>query len=212
MRFTCSFVTSIFLGLMSVVGLLLVVLQSSDSEIQLGNTHLLAPAVPANEGVLQVRGSHARMLGQDRHHRHRRRYDRRYRQHSGHRKREHSIGDREESNAVRQQWWLADDVQWFDDLTTPFAASPRVAVCHPDAHDAIDMWVGQLEAILGELAHHAQKDERSTRALIAQGLRKIAAGIYPRGITGKVPDAENQETLAAETASNGRNAEPEGAW
>ncbi|CAM9629164.1 unnamed protein product [Ectocarpus sp. 8 AP-2014] len=37
--------------------------------------------------------------------------DHRYRQHSGHRKREHRIGDRQKPNAVRQQWWLADDVE-----------------------------------------------------------------------------------------------------
>ncbi|CAM9928772.1 unnamed protein product [Ectocarpus sp. 8 AP-2014] len=74
------------------------------------------------------------------------------------------------------------------DVTTPLAARPPAAVCHPDAHDAIDMWVGQLEAILGELALHAQKRYTSPGALIGEGLHKIAAGIS-QGVTGKVPDA-----------------------
>ncbi|CAB1110379.1 unnamed protein product [Ectocarpus sp. CCAP 1310/34] len=204
--------TSIFLGLMSVVGLLLVVLQSSSSEIQLGNTHLLAPGVPANEGCFKSEGAMLVCLAKAA-----------------------TIATGVVSTAdtgstpgtgTESALQIARSQMLYDsgdlpmtsryvqlhDVTTPVAASPPAAVCHPDAHDAIDMWVGQLEAILGELALHAQKEERSAGALIAQGLRKIAAGIYPGGITGKVPDAENQKTLAAQTASNGRSAEPEGAW
>ncbi|CAN0230953.1 unnamed protein product, partial [Ectocarpus sp. 13 AM-2016] len=198
MRFTCSFATSIFLGLMFVVALLLVVLQSSSSEIQLGNTHLLAPGVPANEGCFESEGAMLVCLAKAA-----------------------TIATptiatpttatgvvsttdtastpgtgTESALEIARSQMLYDsgdmpmtsrDVQ-LHDVTTPFAASPPAAVCHPDAHDAMEMWVGQLEAILGELALHAQEEERSTGALIAQGLRKIAAGIYvyPEGITSKV--------------------------
>ncbi|CAN0411269.1 unnamed protein product, partial [Ectocarpus sp. 12 AP-2014] len=198
MRFTCSFLTSIFLGLMSVVGLLLMLLQSSSSEIQLGNTHLLAPGVPANEGCFKSEGAMLVCLAKAA-----------------------TIATATVATAttatgvvstadtastpatgpesaleIARSQMLYDsgnmpmtsrDVR-LQDVTTPFAASPPAAVCHPDAHDAIDMWVGQLDAILGELALHAQEEERSTGARISQGLRKIAAVIYvyPEGITGKV--------------------------
>ncbi|CAM9687605.1 unnamed protein product, partial [Ectocarpus sp. 12 AP-2014] len=193
MRFTCSFVTLIFLGLMSVVGLLLVVSQRSSSEIQLDNAHLLAPGMPANEGCFKSEGAMLVCLAKAA-----------------------TIATAttatgvvltattastpgtgtESALEIARSQMLYDsgdmpmtsrDVQ-LHDVTTPFAASPPAAVCHPDAHDAIDMWVGQLDAILGELALHAQEEERSTGALISQGLRKIAAGIYvyPEGITRKV--------------------------
>ncbi|CAN0089428.1 unnamed protein product [Ectocarpus sp. 6 AP-2014] len=118
MRFTCSFVTSIFLGLMSVVGLLLVVLQSSSSDIQLGPTHprtCLPLPCPPRRGASSPRKPYSYPWPKGRHHRrghHRNSHcrDHRYRQHSGHRKREHRTGDRQKPNAERQ-WWLADDVE-----------------------------------------------------------------------------------------------------
>lgn len=97
-------------------------------------------------------------------------------------------------------------------MTIPSAATcPATAPCRLGARDAIDTWDGQREAILRELAPHDETQEIPPGALIGEGLRKIAAGVYPL-ITRQATDADNRDTLTPETASNGRNAEPEGAW
>ncbi|CAN0321777.1 unnamed protein product, partial [Ectocarpus sp. 6 AP-2014] len=193
MRFTCSFVTSIFLGLMSVVGLLLVVLQSSSSDIQLGPTHprtCLPLPCPPRRGASSPRKPYSYAWPKGRHHR------------RGHHRNSHTVattdttstpgtGNESTKLEIARSQMLNDSgglpmtsrsIQ-LHDVTTPLAARPPAAVCHPDAHDAIDTWVGQLEVILGELALRAQKGYTSREALIGEGLHKIAAGIS-HGITG----------------------------
>ena len=73
-------------------------------------------------------------------------------------------------------------------LHDPFSRNaPPKALCHPGAHDAIDMWDGQCEAILGELALHGKNEDLSPGALIGKGLKQT--GRHVPGHHRQAPDA-----------------------
>ncbi|CAN0212477.1 unnamed protein product, partial [Ectocarpus fasciculatus] len=182
MRFTCSIVTSIFVGVMSVAWLLLVAFLQVSSQI--GNAHLLTPA-PASEKCFKSEGAMLVCLAK-----------------AATPATIAAATVAASSPGAEKEIALQEartemlfnsggspmtsrPVQ-FHDVTTPSAPTRHAkAHCHPAAHDAIDMWDGQWGAIMGELALHAKEEEISPGALILEGLKKIAAGIY-QGITGKV--------------------------